>query len=168
MAAIIDLKGRVYIKRNKQRAEGSRQIVLMVESSRPQVIRKMAALTGTTPEARTARPLKEFMRRACNEHCVEPHVHVGDERELPAIQRWTATGVALAVIADSLLPLLTDDLGLPELIQEILGNADVSGRGSGAVMATLLRLKERGWPMPAPLQEQLQFQLGFHDVAKGA
>lgn len=167
MAAVIDLKGRVYVKRNRQRAEGSRQIVLMVESSRPAVIRKMSQLTGTNPEARSARPMKEFMRRACNEHCEEPHVHVGDERELPPVQRWTATGVALAVIGEALAPFLAQDLGLPEYVQEIIGNTDLSGRGSGAVMATLLRMRDLGWPMPKMLHEQLQFQLGFHAIAQG-
>lgn len=167
MAAVIDLRGRVYVKRNKQRAEGSRQIVLMVESSRPAVIRKMATLTGTNPEARTERALKEFMRRACAEHCEEPHVHVGDERVIPAIQRWTATGVALAVVGEALAPFLAEDLGLPEYIAEIAGNIDLSGRGSGAQMATLLRMKELGWPMPELLREQLKFQLGFHALAQG-
>lgn len=164
MAAVIDLRGRVYVKQNRQRA--TRQIVLMVESTRPAVIRKMALLTGTNPEARSARPMKEFMRRACNEHCIEPHVHVNDEREMPPVQRWTATGVALAVTGDALLPFLAEDLGLPEFIAEICGNTDLSGRGSGAVMATLLRMKDLGWPMPPSLREDLQFQLGFHELAK--
>ena len=167
MAAVVDLRGHVYIKSNKQRAEGSRQIVLMVESKRPGIIRRLGQLSGTKPEAFVAREMKEFMRRGCAEHCVEPHVHVNDDRTLPPVQRWTVTGIAFAVIVKGLEPYLQEDQGFPELAQEILGVTDVLGRGSGAVMATLVRLKDIGWPIPDLLHEQLKFQLGFHELAGG-
>ena len=168
MAAVIDLKGHVYVKKNKQRAEGSRQIVLMVESRRVSVIRRLSELTGTKPEVMAEKPLKEFMRRACAEHCQEPHVHVNDDRIMPAVRRWTVTGVAFAVVLDALAPFITEDQGFPEYVQEILGATDVLGRGSGQVMATLNRLKALGWPIPALLSDELKFQLGFHELAKGA
>lgn len=168
MAAVIDLRGHVYIKNNKQRAEGSRQIVLMVESKRFGIIRRLGELAGTKPEAMQARAMKEFMRRGCAEHCLEPHVHVNDDRQLPPIARWTVTGIAFAVIVHGLAPYLAEDQGMPELAQEILGATDVLGRGSGAVMSTLVRLKDIGWEMPPMLHEQLRFQLGFHELSKGA
>lgn len=165
MAAVIDLRGYVYIKQNKQRA--SRQIVLMVESKRAGIVRRLGQMSGTKPETMQAREMKEFMRRGCAEHCVEPHVHVNDDRTMPSVVRWTATGVAFAVIVSALEPYLTEDKGFPELAQEVLGVTDVLGRGSGAVMATLVRMKDLGWPMPPMLHEQLQFQLGFHELVKG-
>lgn len=168
MAAVIDLRGHVYIKKNKQRAEGSRQIVLMVESKRAGIIRRLGELGGTRPEVFQARAVKDFMRRSCTEHCPEAHVHIGDERTMPSVLRWTATGIAFAIIVSALEPLLAEDQGFPELAQEILGSTDLLGRGSGAVMATLVRLKDIGWPMPELLHEQLKFQLGFHELTKGS
>lgn len=168
MAAVIDLRGHVYIKKNKQRAEGSRQIVLMVESKRAGIIRRLGQLSGTKPETFQARELKDFMRRGCAEHCAEPHVHVGDDRVMPSVLRWTVTGIAFAVIVNGLEPYLQEDQGFPELAQEVLGVTEVLGRGSGAVMATLVRLKDIGWPMPELLHEQLKFQLGFHELVKGS
>lgn len=167
MAAVIDLRGYVYVKKNKQRAEGSRQVVLMVESKRAGIIRRLSELVGTKPETMQAREMKEFMRRGCAEHCVEPHVHVNDDRTMPSVIRWTATGVCFAVIVSALEPYLTEDKGFPELAQEVLGATEVLGRGSGAVVASLVRMKGLGWPMPELLHEQLQFQLGFHELVKG-
>lgn len=154
MAGIIDLKGRVYIKQNQQRS--TRQIVLMVESRLPGIVREFSRLTGTNPESRMDKPLKEFMRRSCNEHCPEAHVHVNDDRVMPSVHRWTITGTGLAVILESLMPILTEDKGFPELQQEILEGMDMEGRGSASVLSTLNRLMALGWPMPARVTEAIE------------
>jgi hypothetical protein len=156
MAGIIDLKGRVYIKTNSQRAEGSRQIVLMVESRYPGIIREFSRLTGTNPESRLDKPLKDFMRRNCNEHCPEAHIHVNDDRIMPSVSRWTITGVAFAVVIDALMPVLTEEKGFPELRDEILAGMDLGGRGSSQVLTTLNRLMTLGWPMPEKVMQDLE------------
>ena len=155
MAGVIDLKGRVYIKANTQR-RSTRQIVLMVESRLPGIIREFGALTGTTPEYKTDRPLKDFMRRSCSEHCPEAHVHVNDDRIMPSVYRWTITGIAMAVVVDALLPVLTEDKGFVELRDEILSTVDINGRGSAVVLSTLNRLMTLGWPMPAQVMQSLE------------
>ena len=155
MAGIIDLKGHIYIKKNAQRS--TRQIVLTVDSKFPGIIRELGVLCGTKPESANAKPLKDFMRRSCNEHCPEAHIHV-DDRIMPGIHRWTITGIALAVVLDALEPVLTEDKGFPEYKDEILSTMDMGGRGSGQVMATLNKLQLLGWPMPARVVEVLAHQ----------
>jgi len=154
MAGIVDLKGHIYAKKNHQRA--TPQYVLMVESRFPGIIREMGAMVGTKPEAMTAKPLKEFMRRACVEHCVEPHIHVNDDRTMPQIYRWTITGVALGIVLDALEPLLTQDKGFREVVDEVLNGAVMEGQGATAVMAAVNRLITLGWPMPEQISRVLE------------
>lgn len=156
MAAVIDLRGLVVFKTNKNRAEGSRQIVLVVDSKLPGIVRELCAMTGTKAEAKIERKMREFMRRSCNEHCPEAHIHVNDERIMPGIYRWTVTGMALAVILESLLPLFVEDKGLAEIQQEILGSTYLSGQGSGAVIASINRLQILGWELPDAVAQELE------------
>lgn len=153
MAAIIDMRGRVYAKNNKDRA--TRQIVLMVESRYPKIINELAALTGTRPEFKTARPLKDFMRRGCREHCNEAHVHVNDERIMPMVQRWTITGAGMAIVTDALQPYLVEQ-DFTAYRDEIMNGLDVGGRGSDRIRSTINRLVSLGWPLPGPIEERLE------------
>lgn len=156
MAAVIDLRGRVYVKTNKQRAEDSRQIVLMAESKQASIIRRLSKMTGNKVETMSPRPMKEFMRRGCNEHCPEQHVHISDDRTMPGITRWTLTGVAMAIVTTALEPYLTEDKGFPEYNEEILAATTLRGQGSGAVMATIARLSALGWPLPDVLAKDME------------
>lgn len=160
MAGIIDLKGRVYVKessqRNPSRPTTTRQIVLMVDSRFPGIIRELGALTGTKPEARSDKAIKEFMRRSCTEHCPEAHIHVNDDRIMPSTYRWTITGVSLAVVLDALEPILTEDKGFLEFKEEILSSMDLGGRGSSQILAALNRLQVLGWPMPVEIMQDLE------------
>lgn len=151
MAGIIDLKGRLTIKNNKMRA--TRQIVLAVESTEIAVVRRLGRLTGSRAEARPHSPLKDWMRRGCNDHCPEAHVHVTDTRVMPAALRWNLTGAPAAVVMSTLLPFLTVDKGFEEVIPEILSVTSLSGQGAHAVLSSLLRLRELGWDMPEEFAE---------------
>lgn len=146
MAGVIDLKGRMLIKQNKMRK--TRQIVLAVESAERPVIKRLSAITGTSPEYHAVRPIKDWMRRACNDHCPEAHVHVHDEREMPAVSRWTITGAAAATVLSALLPFLTTDRGWEDYIQEIMETVPLTGQGATAVLGSLNRLRELGWDLP--------------------
>jgi hypothetical protein len=146
MAGVLDLKGRIQVKNNRQRA--TRQIVLLVESSELLVIRRLARMTGSRAEAMVSRPLKEWMRRGCNDHCPEAHVHVGDDRIMPAVSRWTLTGAGAAVVLTALLPFLTVERGWEEAINEIMASTPLTGQGATAVLGSLNRLRELGWELP--------------------
>ena len=151
MAGIIDLKGRLLRKNNQRRATS--QIVLAVESKEVAIVRGLSRLTGTSPEMQERRPLREWMRTGCTEHCPEPHVHVSrDGLFMPHMARWTITGAAMVVILDNVLPFLMVDRGYREAMAEVVANTKFVGQGSGATVAALQRLKDLGWEMPKPFE----------------
>lgn len=147
MAGVIDLKGRLITKKNAQRA--TPQYVLMVETKEFGVVRELANMTGTRPELMAPKKIKEFMRRSCTEHCPEAHVHVADEfLEMPRMGRWTITGASMATVLDNLSPFLVVDKGWSELIEKIARTITLVSHGSGAVLASLRRLRDLGWDLP--------------------
>lgn len=153
MAGVIDLKGRILVKQNKMRK--TRQIVLAVESAERPVIKRLARMTGTNPEYMAQRPLKDWMRRGCNDHCPEAHIHIHDEREMPPMSRWTITGAGAATVLTTLLPFLATDRGWEDLIKEVLDNTPLTGQGATAVLGSLNRLRELGWDLPEKFEAAL-------------
>jgi hypothetical protein len=157
MAAIIDLRGRVYVKANATRA--TRQITLQVLSKETRVVQEMCRLTGVKAEANVSRPLKDFMRRGCAEHCPEQHVHVSDaadERVMPETRKWVVTGVAMAVVINAIKPYMAFDHDWDGYVDEIMSNVDIQGRGGRAVATVVNRLITLGWPMPERVMELLE------------
>ena len=155
MAGVIDLKGRLVHKKNQMRA--TPQIVLMVETKEFGVVRELSNLTGTRPEAMDRRPVKDWMRRGCLEHCPEAHIHVydmnRDESYMPPIARWTITGGGMYVVLDSVLPYIQIDRGYPEAMDQVMVNTPLTGQGSAAVISSLRRLHGLGWEMPEEFKE---------------
>ena len=155
MAGVIDLKGRLDYKNNRQRK--SRQVVLGVHSKEIQVIRRLSQLTGTQPENHAPKPLREFMRKGCDEHCPEKHIHVGDEfLQMPAGAKWTITGAGMVVVLTELMPYLTIDRGYPETIEEVYATVALVGQGAAAVLSSLRRLRNLGWDMPPMFEARLE------------
>lgn len=155
MAGIVDLKGRLHYKANQQRK--TTQTTLTVDSKDAAIIRQLGSLTGTKPEWKNTKSLKEFLRRGCNEHCPEKHVHIHDGEWIAEISRWTITGAGLVVVLDNLLPFLVIDKGYREAIDGLQKVTAYSGRGSGAVYATLARLRNLGWDLPPVYELALQY-----------
>ncbi len=155
MAGIIVLKGRLHYKANQQRV--TTQTILNVDSKDPAIIRQLGLLTGTKPEFKNTKSLSDFIRRGCSEHCPEAHVHVTDREWIAEISRWTITGAGLVVVLDNLLPFLVIDKGYREVVDQIQKVTAYSGRGSGAVYATLARLRDLGWDLPPVYELALQF-----------
>jgi hypothetical protein len=153
VAGVIDLRGRLITKNNRQRA--TPQMVLMVESKETRVIRELSNLTGTRPEEMNQRPLKDFMRRGCSEHCPEAHIHIHDEddRVMPPIARWTVTGAGMYVVLSNVLPYIQIDRGYTEAMDTVLANTVLLGQGSAAVRASLQRLYSLGWELPEEFKE---------------
>lgn len=157
VAGVLDLRGRIGFKNNATR-HGTRQVTLFVESKEYQVIQRLARLTGTKPDLRPQRPLKDFMRRNCAEHCPEQHVHVGDDFSLamPPMARWTVTGSALVIVLDNVLPYTEvnhDDW--VAAAEEADAGASLNGRGAHAVLSSVRRLQALGWEIPARYEHAL-------------
>lgn len=149
MAGIVDLKGRIIYKNNRMRR--SRQTILMVETKIFSIIQALSALTWTSPDVKQARPLSEFIRRGCVEHCPEAHVHVDKEGlTMPQVARWTVTGAALVVVLHNLGPYLTVDRGYSMVVAEILANQQLTGSGANAMLVAVRRLQRAGWKVPEP------------------
>lgn len=148
MAGILDLKGSVIRKHNKQRA--TPQMVLIVESRHSTVIRQLSRMTGTAPEFQQEKPVEPWMRRGCAEHCPEQHVHVNYEKShMPAVARWTVTGVAMAIVLYNVLPFLhNDDKPFMEAMESALSQITPEGQGRAAIDRAIVRLKDLGWEIP--------------------
>lgn len=155
MAGVLDLKGRLMYKNNSQRA--THQVVLAVESKEFPVVRELGSLTGTMPEVKKAKPLKEFMRKGCTEHCPDPHFHVYDyeELEMPPSARWTITGAGMVVVLNGVMPFMQVDRGYREAIEIVESKLALVGQGSGQVMLSMQRLKDLGWDLPDTYQAAL-------------
>ena len=158
MAGIVDLKGRLVYKHNKQRA--TPQVVLLVDTKEYAIIRQLGVLTGTKAEFKKAQPLKDFMRRGCSDHCPEAHVHVGDDRIMPQSARWTITGAGMVVVLTNLKPYLTIDRGYSEAIEQVGAVTTLEGQGSGMVMVSLQRLQSLDWELPPEYAQALRDHLG--------
>jgi hypothetical protein len=155
MAGIIDLKGRIAYKNNKARR--SRQTVLFVETKIFTIVTAMAGMTWTSPDMKQAKPLSEFIRRGCVEHCPEAHVHV-DKMGLmmPQVSRWTVTGAAMVVVLHNLQPYLMVDRGYGAIVAEVLANQKLVGPGANAMLVAVRRLQRAGWKIPEPYRGALR------------
>jgi hypothetical protein len=147
MAAIIDAKGRVVTKSNRRRA--TPQYVLEVASKDDRITTRLGALTGTSPEANSITQFIDFNRRGCAVHCTDAHIHVEwNDSEPVTITKWTISGAAMAVVLLALQPyLVTWDDYVP-YVTRILETMTLTGQGSGATRAAILRLHGLGWPVP--------------------
>lgn len=156
MAGIIDLKGRLLYKSNPTR-KSSRQITLSVETSVAAVTKRLAAMTGTSPEAKSRKPLSEMLRRQCTEHCPDAHVHVDDHLHMPAVSRWTISGAGMIVVLEGLEPYLCEDtwLGFADGLAEARSKVSFNGRGAYAVLSCINRLHALGWALNDQFEEAL-------------
>jgi hypothetical protein len=156
MAGILDFQGHVVRKSNGQRAKGSQQVVIYVETASHPIVARLCELTGGNPEFKEQAPLREeWLRRGCTEHCPEAHVHhrpVG----MPEMARWTATGAAAAIILWNLQDyMVTEDEPWQWALSRCLGQVRLTGQGSGAVLAAARRLQSLGWELPPVMRDAI-------------
>jgi hypothetical protein len=146
MAGIIDLRGKIVEKANKLRK--TQQITLYVESAQLPVIKRLALMTGSNPEPKSAGSSADgWWRRNCEEHCPDQHVHV-IRSEFPDTLRWTVTGAALGIVLHNLTPFLVQDKGFTRAKDMALRDMTLRGRGAKAVVDSLRRLESLGWDFP--------------------
>lgn len=156
MAGVVDQKGRIIYKNNAQRR--TKQVVLAVQVKELEILHAMGELTGTTPEFMKARPVMDFMRKGCADHCPEKHVHANARYAsgvLPANGRWTITGGAMVVVLKNLKPYLVVDRDYDLAIEQVMRDLAFTGQGSGMIMRSLVRLKGLGWKIPDDFETQL-------------
>jgi hypothetical protein len=149
MAAVLDMRGAIIVKRNQTRA--TPQAVIMVETGQRVVVNRLCAMTGQQVELKNINPLPaEWTRRGCIEHCPEAHIHLHDEKPMPTTSRWTVTGASAAVILHNVRPYLLTwaDKNYADCYHRTLEDATLSGRGSGATRHALRRLVGLGWVLP--------------------
>lgn len=163
MAGIFDLKGRFTTKINRTRK--TPQVVLYVETKNEAIIRRLSGSTGMSPEMRDAKPLKDFMRKGCDTHCPEPHVHIHpqqpegtEELMMPPMARWTITGVSIVIIANNVTPYLCTDnqMAYREVAATIKAVTPLTGQGSGTVVSAIRRLAFLGWTLPEEYESVLE------------
>lgn len=146
MAGIIDLRGRIVYKANKLRK--TQQTTLYVESAQLPVVKRLALMTGSNPEPKSAgASVDGWWRRNCEEHCPDQHTHV-IRSEFPDTLRWTVTGAALGIVLYNLNPFLVQDKGFTQAMNQTLRDLTLRGRGAKAVVDSLRRLESLGWDFP--------------------
>jgi hypothetical protein len=147
MAAVLDMKGRITVKQNKDRR--TPQVVLHVDTKESRVARRLALLTGVAPEPHE-KMVASFARRGCREHCLEPHVHVDGPGawQMPETTRWSLTGAAAALVLLGLRPYMVTYGDHAPAVTMILENLVTTGQGAGMVRASLERLQSLGWTVP--------------------
>jgi hypothetical protein len=153
MAGVIDLKGKIITKTNKQRA--TPQIVLLVESKDFAIIRELSSLTGTNPEMMKEQRAPEWMRRGCREHCPDKHFHTVTTT-MPSVARWTLTGAGAAIVLLNLSPYLVNAQKYIPIAYQILQDTPITGQGSTAVVSSIRRLESLGWDLPEKYETALQ------------
>lgn len=160
MAGILDLKGAIIRKKNKQR--NTPQIVLAVETKHLEITQQLGRMTGTAPETQKAQKVSDWMRRGCSAHCPDAHVpghshfRPGEVLYMPPISRWTITGAGMAVVFYNVLPFCYNNTkSFAETMEEAIDNTPLTGQGSGMVLKSLRRLDELGWDFP-PVYEKVK------------
>lgn len=159
MAGVVDFKGRIVYRRNRER-KNTPQISLTVQCQEFPILRALSEMTGTTPEMFEASPVSEIFRTGCQEHC--PDKHVCQPRNgvmMPKTSRWTVSGGSMHVVLHSLMPYLMVDRGYKELIAEIKAATPLSGQGSAQVLSRCAVLMNLGWEIPDPYREVLMARL---------
>ena len=153
VAGILDFQGHVIRRNNSQRAAGSHQVTIYVDTSIPGIPERLCELTGTAPEEKKQHnDLKtEWLRRGCDEHCPEAHVHVR-EVNMPMTTKWSITGAAAAIILWNVRKYMTTehepwDWAMAQCFSQLR----LTGQGSAAIIAAATRLSRLGWELPPVL-----------------
>ena len=161
VAAMLDSRAHIIKKNNKDRAPGSEQICLVVQTKHHEIAERLCAMTGTEPTGRSLpRPKQEHLRRQCVEHCPEPHVHVDTLELMPLTTTWTVTGTSAAIVLWNVRKYMATsrepwDWAMSQAFKQM----KVTGQGSAATLRATRRLHALGWDLPAPLGKLIPREL---------
>ena len=153
VAGILDFQGHVLRRNNSQRAAGSVQVSIYVETGIPGIPDRLCQLTGTMPEEHDQKKLKqEWLRRGCEEHCPEAHEHVRAVNMRPTI-KWSCTGAAMAIILWNVRQYMTTDHEPWDwAMAQAFSQIRLTGQGSAAIIGAAKRLHALGWELPPVLE----------------
>lgn len=161
-AAMIDSRGYVQVKNNKERAPGSEQICLIVRTKHHEIAERLCAMTGTAPLLLNRKKVSpEIMRRGCIEHCPQAHVHVSDSIALLSmITTWTCTGVAAAIVLYNVRKYMSTtrepwDWAMEQSFRQM----KLRGPGSSSTKQVVQRLSLLGWKIPPALKHFMPLEL---------
>jgi len=161
VAAMLDSRGYVQTKKNKERAEGSEQIVLVLRTKHHEIAQRLCAMTGTAPSLLDPKKVSpELMRRQCVEHCPEAHVHVDTFMQLPMITTWTVTGVAAAIVLWNVRKyMVTSREPWDWAMEQSMRQMKLAGPGSSSTKQVVQRLSGLGWNIPTILKPFIPMEL---------
>lgn len=161
VGAIVDSRGRIVKKQNKDRQPGSEQICLVVQTKHHEIAMRLCAMTGTEPRGRNQpRPRFETERRQCIEHCPEPHVHINTFDQMPLTTTWTVTGVSAAIVLWNVRKYMaTSREPWDWAMEQSLRQMKLAGQGSGMTRAAAIRLQDLGWDLPPAMRKLIPREL---------
>jgi hypothetical protein len=146
-AAIVESQGKIRLSKNLQRSTDA--LIMQMQSSRIPLVERLAAMTGSKVQYSAPKTI-ELDRRACVDHCTDPHVHV--VAEIPAMALWAITGAGAAVVLDNLMPHFVSSTGLQLMVDNVIEGLPQPGmQGWHAIEQVLVRLRKLGWRIPDPL-----------------
>lgn len=158
MAAVIEIKGRIR-RYDSNAMRATPQLVIRVHSKQLNVLGRMADLTGIQLRTEEASEIEPSIRRGCNEHCPEAHVHT--RVEVPPMGIWAMTGVAAAVLLYNLMPYLTEDpTKLQSFVDDAINQLPAQNRGRHAIVRAVQRLAALGWSVPPEVDAWLKEGVG--------
>ena len=161
VGAIIDSRAYIQTKNNKDRAEGSEQICLVLRTKHHEIAQRLCMMTGTAPALLDQKKVSpELMRRQCIEHCPEAHVHVDTIALLPMITTWTVTGVSAAIVLWNVRKYMaTTREPWDWAMEQSLRQMRVRGPGSSSTKQVVQRLSGLGWTIPPVLRHFIPKEL---------
>jgi hypothetical protein len=142
MAGVLSIKGRIGLKKNKDRATS--QKVIAVRTQKRYIIDRLSEMTDRNVHVDTV-VSKGWEQRGCIQHCPESHIH--HSVVIPETYEWTVTGVSAAIVLHNLMPYLTGEEWI-QLMTDALTDTVIVGPGSGATKAAVRRLNNIGWKIP--------------------
>ena len=147
MAGVVSIKGRVSLKKNKERVTS--QKVLAVRSLRKSIIERLSMMTDRN--IHTDKMIgRTWDQRGCVTHCPEAHVH--HVISIPETYEWTVTGISAAIVLYNLMPYLHGD-EWQSFMTDALDDVIKTGPGSGATKSAVRRLSEIGWRIPPSVMD---------------
>lgn len=154
VAAMLDSRAYIQKKHNKERAEGSEQIVLVLRTKHHEIAQRLCMMTGTAPALLDQKKVSpELMRRQCVEHCPEAHVHVDTIALLPMITTWTVTGVSAAIVLWNVRKyMVTSREPWDWAMEQSFRQMKLKGQGSASTRQVVQRLSALGWNIPPVLK----------------
>lgn len=153
VAGVFDTKF-ASIQRTNERP--GHRLIISIWDQDFRVIAKLGDLTGTKVKPSTEpKPLKEWMSRACGEHCKEKHVL---HTVTTPSHHWRTTTISAAIILHNVIPYMFHDVYDTDVRRKIADTVEgtkYSGSGSSTPRARIKELARLGWELPVGVLDHI-------------